>query len=405
MPGTPSLQKNWQFVKDYSSCLDNGGSLANMGARIIVAMKDMFKSMGWTVKGSCDGSTAAMDAVDRWDDVTDLVANSSWLVVKHTGFQFEVLFHADPSSFGAERVTFYTSWTHSGGFTGGTTSARPTAPDERIENYTSSQVVLSGAENHDHYVVGMRSTDDTSHRLVVFSAADGNPTVGWLFEKPSGAPASSSPHEWPGSIYALFGTRNDNGECTNILNDIHIGFAIGDEQPWYSRHYDGSDYSNWRVRMSGFGVIINGAFREVAANSIDASLNPSDITTQPDPVTGDYLLCPVWWWGQYDATSPARPGAPLGIAVDLWRGPMAFCSNGAGSTPATLPQGAYIDSLGTRKLIQSGIVVFPWDGSVAPWETTYDTASAVDIFPSGGGAVIGGAPSLKKFNPGLDEVS
>jgi hypothetical protein len=46
-------------------------SLVQVAREVMFTIKERLKAQGWTVKGSCDGTTGAMDAVDRWAAATD----------------------------------------------------------------------------------------------------------------------------------------------------------------------------------------------------------------------------------------------------------------------------------------------------------------------------------------------
>ena len=90
----------------------------------------------WSVVGSCDSLAAGIDAVDRWVDRLDLVWGTgahSWIVLKQTGISatdqgFQLLIDLRRTFSQSENCSMYISY--SAGFTGGSTTARPTATDE-----------------------------------------------------------------------------------------------------------------------------------------------------------------------------------------------------------------------------------------------------------------------------------
>jgi hypothetical protein len=93
----------------------------------------------WKCKGSGAGSTgkgAGMDGIDRWATVADLQSATasfrSWFVFQNEITGAEIcLFHSTNSApFDFQRVEWVASPVN--GFTGGTTSARPTATDESV---------------------------------------------------------------------------------------------------------------------------------------------------------------------------------------------------------------------------------------------------------------------------------
>jgi hypothetical protein len=119
-------------------------------------------SAGWTIVGSCGyvgGAWASgMDGVDRWPDAvavrwTETVGGYfSWIVLRNTainasgqGYQICIACNAGVTQ--THFMTLVDSW--GGGFTGGATTARPTASDEQVllnkEEYacTNSAVIVA----------------------------------------------------------------------------------------------------------------------------------------------------------------------------------------------------------------------------------------------------------------------
>lgn len=185
----PTLTKTWQFnVNNAISAL--GSALAD-NRRLLRSIKNAMVGFGtnpWQVRYSCDSSTAgtAGDGVDRWAADANLVwatagTAHSWIVLRQTGIatNFEILISCESSAPNGQIATIAVSF--SAGFTGGSTTARPTATDE--------QVMLSAANwsgnNTDQATRWsvMQSTDGQCTRVIICVA--GSVTAYWLFEKPA----------------------------------------------------------------------------------------------------------------------------------------------------------------------------------------------------------------------------
>lgn len=161
----PTLQKTWAFNVN-NQVLTTGTTLGTHRA-VIRAIKNAligFAATPWTVRYSCDGvvAGAAGDLVDRWDSDSDLVwANAgsahSWIVLRQTGISatFELLI--DTGSTSSANLTIETS---TSGFTGGSTTARPTS--------TETANILTASS--------WSSASDVSHRWNVWKSTDGECT-------------------------------------------------------------------------------------------------------------------------------------------------------------------------------------------------------------------------------------
>jgi hypothetical protein len=81
----PTLTKTWTITMNNRITFV---SIADTVARYLFGMKAFLKTAGYTVKGSCDGTTGAMDAVDRWatsanaqTHATAVTTAMSWVVL------------------------------------------------------------------------------------------------------------------------------------------------------------------------------------------------------------------------------------------------------------------------------------------------------------------------------------
>lgn len=197
----PSLTKTWQFVPNYAIAAT--GTAINTNRTILLAIKNFLTTDAtewvdnanvattaanlWAVRYSCDSvaAGAAGDGVDRWDSIADLVfANAasahSWIVLRQTaiGSTAEMLISCESVGSTGNILTVVIS--PSAAFTGGTTTARPTATDEIavLNAATWGGVVVTDANVKLHV---MKSTDGECWRVIVCNGGQANTT--WIIDK------------------------------------------------------------------------------------------------------------------------------------------------------------------------------------------------------------------------------
>lgn len=192
-----TADKTWQFDLDNYVPADTttNAGLAFFDKRsLLLGIKDAltgFSSMPWTVTSSSDSSTTA--ASDLWVDEDDLVWRDddtsnvfSWIILRQTGISttFELLLTCEEDNTSSDGAQIG-AWTAQAGFTGGTTTARPTATDERIiRDSTADGYWGSGnAASYDFMFHVWQSDDGECTRVVIF--INGIDTGFWLFDKPN----------------------------------------------------------------------------------------------------------------------------------------------------------------------------------------------------------------------------
>jgi hypothetical protein len=105
MPTLPVKQKTWTFDVNRQVVLTNTlAGKADNSKTILLEIKNILKSMGFTVQSSSDTITAAAD-MDLWDDITDIGffggSNAhSWVVLKAPGSSFEVCIDCSNTTIG-----------------------------------------------------------------------------------------------------------------------------------------------------------------------------------------------------------------------------------------------------------------------------------------------------------------
>jgi hypothetical protein len=134
----PTLQKTWQFkVNQDLNTLSNWITDRQQLLRTIKnsLIDGVTFTTPWTVRGSSNGVTAGMDATDRWAADSDVVWNSatsahSWIVLRQSGLgtNIDLLISCSTQNQGNNPLYLTVLVAVDGvGFTGGSTTADPTA--------------------------------------------------------------------------------------------------------------------------------------------------------------------------------------------------------------------------------------------------------------------------------------
>ena len=185
MPTSTTL--TWQFTALNFSVAAAGNALTEH-KNVLLRLKNSFIGFAqnpWTVKGSSNSSAAGMDQVDRWSTTSDIVFNNSgsghsWIVLGQTGMGvgFQLMIACNLSdSWGRYISVFYSP---NAGFTGGSTTARPTATDEApILEFAS---FLHGtSSSYSFKVHTLMTTTGSNTRFIVYY--NGNPISFLQIEK------------------------------------------------------------------------------------------------------------------------------------------------------------------------------------------------------------------------------
>jgi hypothetical protein len=317
-------------------------------------IKEMFKTAGWTVVGSCGcdishvGSewTAGMDGVDRWINpdavrVLDSTTTSwSWIVLRNAGINatgqgYQLLISFDGSVDQAHYVTLFDSW--SAGFTGGSITARPTATDEMgmLNNqeymYTRSAVYSGTSTVGIH---GLWTSDGSMTRIFATSheGADHYLNCIWCFERVS---ATARKPWWDkpyiAQVAALY---YDNPGDDPAIDDTYSGGQTDNEDRMWTRVGD------LKLRVC------------------QSSEQGGIVHTTPFCALGEMTQCQaVDVGGDWIATragivslSPVCPGW-LGRRDDIW------------FIPEVMATGDYLPT-GTNTFLVLGDILIPTDGTL-----------------------------------------
>ncbi len=311
----PTLVKTYQF--NVNQTITATGTALNTNRALLRAIKDTLKAYAtapWTVRYSCDSSVAgtAGDGVDRWSTNANLVFASgahSWFVLRNSN-GWEICIDLNNASANGTSISFILSL--AANFTGGTTSARPTATDEVV---VGSNVSFGG------------SNSDVNHRLHVWHSSDaqvtriaiaqgGFCTGFWMIDR-----AANPVSGWTTPVYAfLVGGQT----AANILSLGNVSSA-----------------ANVKARVT--------ATMDIYLTSEARTTNQlKDVFTAANDLTSEYPFYPIGL-----ASETASHRGRHGTVVDMWFGLASI------PTADTYPADA------SRQFIQiGGPVILPWDGTV-----------------------------------------
>lgn len=311
----PALAKAWQTTKTTLS----GGTAIDLHRGWMLAVKNAMKGFGsspWTVVGSNNGTTAALDAVDRWTNIAAMPVNA-WIVLKQTGVasNFQVCWHNNFETGTDQRQTLVVS--QSAGFTGGTTGARPTATDEVVVTVNSVDI-----------------TTDTNDVFVnVIQSTDGRCTRFWCYQ--AGI-----------NIHFTFLDR-----IHNPVSSLTIPWAAYSNSRFVSLAVNAAAYAQVYSATGPFGRqgATNLAFRLISPGTSTPTMgSDAAVGRGVNSLSSEFFLGPVG----LACTTALNLGA-MGELADFWSG-----------SETAVNGDTYPDTGTTDQFIQVGGVVLPWDGTV-----------------------------------------
>jgi len=321
--GLPTLSKTWQFNVNNTEVSAaeltwHQTTLYNMKTAMIG-----FASNPWTVVGSSDSTAASMDATDRWSSSANLVWGTgvhSWIVLANsTGAQ--LCFDLKYTSSNPQDADIYFSV--GGNFTGGTTSARPTAADE-FNALTGTDPLAwfgnsSASSTLDMVWHMLHSNDGEETRIIGF---DGNVphTVVMIGKFENARTGQASPY------YCGWYTG------ASVTTDVALVTAMGTNSTLRYSSYDGGEFG---MSCAGLGLHTSGSL---------IALTQASVKEEIDSEAYFYDL------SFYSTTVGYR--GPKGQPPDVWWGQYQVVSDGD----------TYPDNASVREFFQVGHLVFPWTG-------------------------------------------
>jgi len=326
----PTVSKTWQHT--YSGGHSTNVRLLSSGVALTdyqTAMKRIkdimigFTNAPWSVLYSCDGTTAgtAGDLVDRWSAIAKLVwANAgvahSWIILKQTGIASNFQLCIDLSNSTSSNATVVFS--PNAGFTGGTTTARPTATDEVV--ILSNTTWLSGSGSPFTGALSVMMTSDGQCTRVLFFRA-GFAEGWWILDKPAAAVTG-----WSQPFFGLI-TGGNGGQGVTLANSINT--------------------------TSGKGVVRIGTTTGVTSITTEDYTSGSEQAAQRQLTVHDLVPDQGYCITPAGIAVPSTVGARgrHGYLSDLWVVP-----SGSLRVGDTLPND------NTRAIIIAGVLAMPWNG-------------------------------------------
>lgn len=318
----PVLSKTWQFSVNNSTGLP--GTALDINRTWVRTIKDQllaFASSPWAMRYSCNSVTAgtAGDGVDRITTNANLVwANAgtahSWYVIRQTGIatNYELLISCENASASGNVLTIVIS--PSAGFTGGTTTARPTATDELVIN--------NGTWN---------ASGVLAYRWHMWQSTDGQCTR--LFTYSSGTILSSIVLDKPGN--SVTGWSNPSISMATNGNTALTAAIMGS--------LTGPFLAKIGATTGVITVSAEGLLGNVANPSFPTNTNWGNIANE---VSGEWPMLPL---GLICTTATIR--GRHGTIQDMWAG------SGGANTGDTYPSGS------SNQFAQFGALILPWNGT------------------------------------------
>lgn len=312
----------------------------------------------WQVVGSSNGTTAGLDAVDRWNSISDINWNSdgsahSWIVLKQTGIGSDFKLVIDLASNYGTDCKYLGQSTLKGGFftfcsinglSGGTTLTcpTPTYPNEycRVFNSQATSFTWMGGMNSAFrtYSHTWMSTDGKCTRYCVYY--NGTPVLFFLIDVPRDPIVIPGPPQlvWnPGNepfIVAGYSaqapTEAENAMLISRWLDsaslIRTEVAVQLHPDWYAK-----------VPLSLTAEAGMFSSRDYVTRALNS---PNDLD-RSYPMLPMGLACYI-----------AQARGKVGTVPDLWSG----CPS--------LIEGDTYPGDGSRQFIQMGDLILPWDRSM-----------------------------------------
>lgn len=299
-------------------------SLNDTMGRYLKGVADFLLAHGYTCKGSCDGTTGAMDGVNRWTSVANASVRgantataNSWMVLTDAN-GCDILLSYVGATDDIGRIAYSPGGLY---VAAGTPNQTPTATDDQVLNTIT---VIGTDTTLDRIWHGWVDSESKLCRFALFRSTANYGCAIWGVELLSSrVTIAFSPTVW-GFKYA-----------PNVLN-------AGNFESAFSANSKGG-----RTRVNGVSVDILGGYEKF----MNATLLWNDIRTELQFATG-YPMCPL----TVGSTTATREG-PLGDLYDWWTG-----RGGAAVIPGD-PYNQQFIQLGDGSNAQAlGGLVWPWDG-------------------------------------------
>lgn len=194
----PALTKTWTITPNNRISYV---SLNDTMARYLFGVKQFLKANGYTVRGSSDGTTGAMDLVDRWITSANVTTRGaaagnaqSWIILRD-GAGVDILLTYQGASDDIARISFSPGQLF---IVAAPPQNQPTATDEQV--VSSAVSLISATASGDRLWFGW--VDSTS-RLCRFAIARQNAWVGRFWGIEEFTPAVVAPATLPVAVWGF----------------------------------------------------------------------------------------------------------------------------------------------------------------------------------------------------------
>jgi len=280
-----------------------------------------FSQNPWTVIGSCDATSFAMDGTDYWvnaqDDVNWSTGAHSWIVLQQAGIsaKFQLCVDLDVANYSDAIIVVSPTagfGTANGGSDGSTT-ARPTATDEVVIN-NGLDWLHATATNYNVAMHVMQSTDGECTR------------VAWLFN----------------NFVA-------NAAFFDKVKNPHPSWTEASVYSWYDGNFtETATYANYYDSSTRVTAAVSGTNTDFYLASIGTSTDAWGQTMDaPNGLSNEYEVYPIF----LASLTTGRRGIH-GALFDFWWATETGPSAG--------------DTYDGKKAVQFGYFVWPWDTTSSP---------------------------------------
>lgn len=299
-------------------------------AECMLRFKQTMLQAGWTVVSSNNGTTAS--AADNVTTAAHFGTNNMWVVLRQhsnvAGSRQLCLFR------GTVNTSWKLSYSYSAGFTGGTTSAKPTASDEQyLVGSAAAYGVIFGTDGTYRFSVSAENTDSLAFYAFWFTTG-GSAPVGMIVADLMVAATATGDNDpyifyspWGAALPANVGLFSSN--TSGLTSEATAGQGCWS---WYKKGLSGEAWV-------GYSALI---FSNASANVIPTLLGPNPISNKDEAF-------PMFFARRSALTQPGFKG--LGTILK-WNG----ANRNTGDTLS-------IASSNAKDRIVVGHVNLPWNGS------------------------------------------
>ncbi len=333
MTAAPVLQKSWTIVPNQRIPIASYATLVLQGGRYLRLIADTLLAHGYTCKGSCNGTTGAMDGVNRW--TTDAAASVqaantttavSWMVLTD-GNGCNIVLSFVGATGDIARISFSASGVTAAA---GTPTFTPTSADE-IVLFTGVSLITNSTTQDRILYVWVDSTAKLMRTCCFSANATANGTWGVELVNANRTTIAFSPAVWGFAFIAA-----------NLAMTTSLFFA------------------SYVVNQNGGQARINGTTTSLGCGAeMFANANPQIFAgnVKPELQQGSGIdMFPI----MIGSATATRQG-PCAALYDVWTGKFANLTGGC-IVDVVFPGGRWIEISGSS----NGSIVWPWDGTTVP---------------------------------------